>query len=64
MKYYIFGGNGFVGCYLANALCERNYNVVVCDVQTQLSEEIDARCEYLQVDIRKREQINEIKFLP
>lgn len=64
MKYYIFGGNGFVGSYLANALSERNYNVVVCDVQTQLSEEINSRCEYLQVDICKKEQINEIKFLP
>lgn len=32
MKYFIFGGNGFVGRYLANALLERNEKVVVCDL--------------------------------
>ncbi len=38
MKYYIFGGNGFVGRYLSNALIERGENVVVCDILSALDE--------------------------
>ncbi|MCQ2277408.1 MAG: NAD(P)-dependent oxidoreductase [Bacteroidales bacterium] len=58
MKYYIFGGNGFVGSFLANALVDRGCEAVVCDLHTQLSQNINPKCEYYQVDIRDVAKIN------
>ena len=52
MKYWIFGGNGFVGRYLANALIERKEQVVVCDLHNTLHSDILSSCEYRCVDIR------------
>lgn len=52
MKYYIFGGNGFVGRYLANALIEREGQVVVCDLQQGIDTRISENCEYARIDIR------------
>ena len=40
MKYWIFGGNGFVGRYLANALAERKEQVVVGDLHDTLHNDI------------------------
>lgn len=56
-KYWIFGGNGFVGRYLADALVERNAKVVVCDLQQSIDSRIKPGCEYAQVDIRNKQEI-------
>ncbi|MDR3002493.1 MAG: NAD(P)-dependent oxidoreductase [Fibromonadaceae bacterium] len=61
MKYYIFGGNGFVGRYLANELLTLNKKVVVCDLHERLDNTINKFCEYYQIDIRN---INDIQKLP
>lgn len=59
MKYYIFGGSGFVGKYLAKALLERNALVVICDLVVPFGDEkLDANCEYKKVDIRDKSQID------
>lgn len=63
MKYFIFGGNGFVGRYLANALLERNEKVVVCDLHPTLDERVTKGCEYRQTDIRDKQQLSTIPFL-
>lgn len=60
MKYFIFGGNGFVGRYLANALLERNEKVVVCDLHPTLDERVTKGCEYRQTDIRDKQQLSTI----
>ena len=60
MKYYIFGGNGFVGRYLANELISNSKNVVVCDISDTLYEFIDKTCEYIRVDIRNIENLNKL----
>ena len=52
MKYWIFGGNGFVGRYLANALTEHEEQVVVCDLHDTLHSDILSSCVYRCVDIR------------
>lgn len=57
MKYFIFGGNGFVGGYLANALISRNEQVIVCDLHKTLAANIAQQCDYLQVDIRDVQQL-------
>ena len=57
MKYYVFGGNGFVGRYLSNALLKRKCNVVVCDIQPSLDSRIDSSAEYLCVDIRDKSAV-------
>jgi len=60
MKYFIFGGNGFVGRYLANALLQRNEKVVVCDLHPNLDERIVKGCEYRQIDICDRRSLSEM----
>lgn len=58
MKYYIFGGNGFVGRYLAKDLLKKGKEVVVCDLQEDMHPMIDTRsCEYKHVDIRRVEDL-------
>lgn len=57
MKYYIIGGNGFVGRYLAKELARLNREVVVCDLQPCPHEMIPAECTYRQVDIRSKESL-------
>lgn len=52
MKHWIFGGNGFVGRYLANALVERKEQVIICDLQDAMHSDIYPSCQYLRVDIR------------
>lgn len=56
MKYWIFGGNGFVGRYLAIALVERKVNVVVCDLQEECHSDIFS-CEYYKADVRDKEAL-------
>lgn len=60
MKYWIFGGNGFVGRYLANALLDRKQDVVVCDLSEHIDGRITKECEYYQVDIRDRKKLDEL----
>lgn len=60
MKYWIFGGNGFVGRYLANALLARNEQVVVCDLQDTLHEDISTACSYKEIDIRDTEGLSHL----
>ncbi|MCL2843991.1 MAG: NAD(P)-dependent oxidoreductase [Chitinivibrionia bacterium] len=62
MKHYIFGGNGFVGQYLANELLTLDKKVVVCDLQEKLNNAINASCEYCQVDIRRIENIQKLSI--
>lgn len=62
MKYYIFGGNGFVGRYLANTLIERNYDVLVCDLHPSLDSRINKKADYIQIDIRDKKVISTIPF--
>jgi dTDP-glucose 4,6-dehydratase len=64
MKYYIFGGNGFVGRYLADALLERKADVTVCDLQPVLDERINPSAAYRQVDIRDKAAIDALPIGP
>ena len=41
MKYWIFGGCGFVGRYLAQALRERKGNVAICDIVADAPYRVD-----------------------
>lgn len=62
MKYYIFGGNGFVGRYLATDLLKKGKEVIVCDLQENLHSMIDAKaCGYEQVNIT---QVEDLERLP
>lgn len=62
MKHYIFGGNGFVGRYLATDLLKKGGEVIVCDLQESLHSMIDVKaCGYEQVNIR---QIEDLERLP
>ena len=54
--YYIFGGNGFVGRYLANELLNRNESVTVCDIHEVLDSQINEKADYVHVDIRDKRQ--------
>lgn len=60
MKYWIFGGNGFVGRYLANALLERNEQVMVCDLQDTIHEDILSACSYQKIDICDTERLSNL----
>lgn len=60
MKYYIFGGNGFVGRYLATELVRMERDVVVCDLQSRLHEMIPVGCQYYRVDIRNKEDLERL----
>lgn len=61
MKYYIFGGNGFVGRYLAMSLLEKGKEVIVCDLHENLHPMIDAEaCGYEQVNIRQAEDLGRL----
>jgi dTDP-glucose 4,6-dehydratase len=57
MKYYVFGGNGFVGRYLANELMSLKQQVVVCDIHDTLHKYINDACGYEQIDVRNIEQL-------
>ena len=62
MKYYIFGGNGFVGQYLANELLALNKEVVVCDLHEKLNNTINNTCEYYQTDICNIDNIQKLQI--
>lgn len=62
MKYFIFGGNGFVGRYLANKLLEQQgeKKIVVLDKLPAMDARIDKRCSYISLDIRIMEALNKL----
>lgn len=64
MKYLIFGGNGFVGRYLADALGEKyGYdNVLVIDIQDNLDPRISPKVRYLKTDIRDKSSLSAIEM--
>lgn len=63
MKYYIFGGNGFVGRYLANYLLKKGEKVVICDLQESIHPMIDGKsCEYVRVNIRQVEDLEHLSI--
>ncbi len=64
MKYYIFGGDGFVGRYLANSLIENGSEVVVCDILPKLDERINKKSAFICVDIRNKEELDRINISP
>ena len=64
MKYYIFGGNGFVGRYLCNALVERGEDVVAADLLPARDERINEKVGYICVDIRDKEALSRIDLQP
>lgn len=59
---YVFGGNGFVGSFLANKLTELNYEVTCCDLQDSLNARISNIVKYQKCDIRDISQIRQICF--
>ena len=59
---YIFGGNGFVGRYLANALAEKNDEVTVLDLHDELEKSISKNVFYKKCDIRELQQIEALPF--
>lgn len=64
MKYYIFGGDGFVGRYLSNALIERGEQVVVGDILPSLDERINKKAEFINIDIRDKDALRKIAIQP
>ena len=59
---YIFGGNGFVGRYLANALIENGNEVTVLDLHDELEKSISKKVFYIKCDIRELNQIEALPF--
>lgn len=60
MKYFVFGGNGFVGNFLVKALTERSFNVVVCDVSKSENPNNENKNSFIPVDIRNIDQIRSL----
>lgn len=60
MRYWIFGGNGFVGRHLADALTGRGLPVAVCDLSERIDGRIKPGCGYYRTDIRDRKQIDDL----
>jgi len=57
MKFYIFGGNGFVGRYLANKMIDQGKDVVVIDILPELDKRIDKKCSFISLDIRDKAKL-------
>ena len=57
MKFYIFGGNGFVGRYLANKMIDQGKDVVVIDILSELDKRIDKKCSFISLDIRDKAKL-------
>lgn len=61
MRYFIFGGNGFVGRHLVERLLNRGDAVTVCDIQDNLDVRINYKgCNYEMVDIRNLSDISNL----
>jgi UDP-glucose 4-epimerase len=53
----VFGGTGFLGSNLVEALLERNYEVFSLDLKAP---EIDSKATFVEVDILNRDAVNEV----
>lgn len=62
MKYIIFGGNGFVGSYLTQALAKKGEQVIVADINPTIDEKINNLCDYKIVDIRSTSSLDQVKI--
>ncbi len=58
--FYIFGGNGFVGRYLALALSKQEKEATVVDLQDSLDSRIPNSVRYIRADIRNLSEIEAI----
>jgi nucleoside-diphosphate-sugar epimerase len=56
--YYIWGGDGFVGRYLAASLMEINQKVVICDVKKTENDPIYKVAKYVKADICNFSQVD------
>ena len=61
--FYIFGGNGFVGRYLAIELAKQEKEVTVIDLQDSLDSRIPETVKYLKADIRNLSELHAIPFV-
>jgi dTDP-glucose 4,6-dehydratase len=61
MKHVIFGGNGFVGRYVASDLLAAGEKVLVCDI-TKSDLPIYERADFMHVDITKPEQVAQVSI--
>ena len=59
-RFIIFGGDGFVGRYLAKELAKQGQQVLVCDMAQ--TADIYAACEFQQVDITQPEELRRLSM--
>ena len=57
-KVLVFGGFGFLGHYLVLELLNRNYEVIVADIQKK--EKLDSKIIFIECDISSRESVENI----
>lgn len=62
MKYLIFGGNGFVGRYLANKLIEQENEVLVLDKLPEIDARIKKSCRFMSLDIRDKVALDKVEI--
>ncbi|MBR0254852.1 MAG: NAD(P)-dependent oxidoreductase [Bacteroidales bacterium] len=60
MKFIIFGGNGFVGRFLANKLSEQGKKVLIVDKLEEMDQRIKPQCDFLSLDIRDYQKVEQI----
>ncbi len=60
--FYIFGGNGFVGRYLAIELARKNKETTIIDLQDTLDSRITDNIKYIKADIRNITDLQAIPF--
>ena len=60
--FYIFGGNGFVGRYLAIELSRRGKEATVIDLHDALDSRIPSAVKYMKADIRNLHELEAIPF--
>ena len=60
--FYIFGGNGFVGRYLAIELSKKNKETTVIDLHDTLDSRISKSVKYIKADIRNLSELQAIPF--
>lgn len=60
-KYIIFGGDGFLGRYLAERLIKEGNQVLICDLKKSVLPMYNL-CEFFQVDIRDKTDLLQVPF--
>lgn len=61
-KFIIFGGDGFLGRYLAKELLKQNKKVLICDINK--TADIYPRADFCKVDITNLEELKNVNMLP